>query len=288
MNKSVPDVSVIVVNYNTRDLLRTCLRQVIAGQTGRFSQEITVIDNGSADGSGAMIRNCFPKVQLIENADNRGFAAANNQGIRISRGRYILLLNSDTEVSFGAIETVVGHMEADQTVGAGTCKLLLPDGSMDPACHRGFPTPWASVSYFSGLERLFPHSKIFGGYHQGYKDSYRAHTIDSPSGAFFLVRRDVVDRIGLLDEAYFMYGEDLDWAYRINAGGWKIMYYPDVTTLHRKKQSGRDHADPELRQKTRRYFYETMRLFYRKHYAGKYGPLVTGVVLSGIRIQSVI
>ena len=156
-------------------------------------------------------------IDLITNKTNVGFAAANNQGIRASRGRYVLLLNSDTEVASGALSELVGYMDEHRGVGAMTARVNLADGSIDPACHRGFPTPWASLTYFIGLERLFPSTRLFGQYHQGYKSMGETHDVDCISGAFFLIRRSVIDTIGLLDEKFFMYGEDIDWCFRIRS-----------------------------------------------------------------------
>ncbi len=239
-----------------------------------------VVDNGSADGTVAMMQKEFRWVRLVENKKNVGFATANNMGLAQARGQYVMLLNSDTEVSPGAIDKVMGFMDTYPRVGAATCRLLLPDGAIDPACHRGFPTPWAALTYFVGLEKLFPRSRLFGQYHEGFKNMAEPHEIDSPSGAFYLVRRQVYETVGGLDEDYFMYGEDLDWSYRIKEKGWKIYYYPGAWVLHRKKQSGRANQDPVLRRVIERYFYESMRLFYQKHYADRYSFVTTAFIRS--------
>lgn len=272
------ELSVVIVSYNTRELLRQCLRSL--GKKPNW--EIIVVDNGSADGS----REEAKKYKAIFNAQNLGFAKANNQGIKIAKGKYILLLNSDTEASPDAVAAMVQFMDEHNDAGAATCKVILPDGTPDPACHRGFPTPWAAFTYFAGLEKLFPKSELFGQYHQGYKDRNTVHEIDSPSGAFFLVRRKVIDDVGMLDEHYFMYAEDLDWAYRIKVAGWKIYYNPAVSILHKKKQSGRAHEDESRRVQTEKYFYQTMKLFYEKHYAKRYGWFMTQLVLLGIKLRS--
>lgn len=275
------NVSIIVVSYNTKNLLRACLLSVV-----QQADEVIVVDNASTDGSGELVKKEFPSVNLIANKENKGFAAATNIGLKPARGRYLLLLNSDTEVPAGAIEQVTRFMDEHPYIGVTGAKLMLPDGRMDPACHRGFPTPWAALTYFIGLEKVFSHSRIFGQYHQGYKMLEQPHEIDSPSGAFYLVRREVIDSVGFLDEDYFMYAEDLDWSYRIKQAGWKIFYYPKVTVLHKKKQSGRDSDDPSLRRITETYFYDTMKLFYKKHYQHRYGWLLTQLILLGITIRS--
>lgn len=274
MNSAV-DLSIIIVNYNTKDLLRTCLVNVYASKLAGYSLEVIVCDNSSADGSAEMVKKEFPRVILIVNDTNAGFAAANNQGMRKTHGRYVLLLNSDTEVHPDVCVRMIAYMDAHKDVGVATCKLVLTDGSIDPACHRGFPTPWASFTYYAGLEKLFPKSPVFSQYHQGYKDHDSIHDVDVISGAFFLVRREVIDSVGMLDEDYFMYAEDIDWAYRIRHAGWRIIYNPTATTLHRKKQSGRSHANKVQRVKTQLYFYQNNKLFYTKHYAKRYSPVAT-------------
>lgn len=279
------DVSIIIVSYNTKDLLSVCLSSLIK-QKGSKSWEIIVVDNASSDGTSGLIKEKFPDVIFIQNKKNVGFSTANNIGLRRARGKYFLLLNSDTEVSEGAIGQVWQFMEKHTDVGVATCKLVLRDGSIDPACHRGFPTPWASLTFFLGLEKLFPRSRLFAQYHLGFKDMNEPHEIDSPSGAFYMVRREVIESVGFLDEDYFMYAEDLDWSYRIKQAGWKIFYYPEVSALHKKKQSGRNSDDPSLRKITETYFYDTMKLFYKKHYQHRYGWLVTNLVQLGIRLQA--
>ena len=277
MRMSNIDVSIIILNYNTKALLLACLSSLAKENPPTDHWEVIVVDNASTDGSVEVLKQ-KKNIHIIQNKTNLGFAAGNNVGIKIAKGRYILLLNSDTEVTKDAIGQMVAFMDAHPKVGVSTCKLLLPDGSMDPACHRGFPTPWAACTYMMGLERLFPHSRLFAQYHQGYKDLSNPHEIDSPSGAFFMVRREVMEQVGMLDEDYFMYGEDLDWAYRIKQAGWQIWFNPQATVLHRKKQSGRANVDPAIQKQTERYFYQTMELFYKKHYEKKYSPVVTWLV----------
>jgi len=240
-----------------------------------FRMEVIVCDNASSDDSAEMVVDEFPTVKIIKNQNNRGFAAGNNPGIRAAKGRYILLLNSDTEVAKKSLFSMISFMDSNPGAGAATCKLVLTDGSLDSACHRGFPTPWVAFTYISKLEKLFPKSKLFGGYHQWYKDLNTVHEIDCISGAFFMVRKKVVNEVGYLDEEYFLYGEDLDWAYRIRSPGWKILFNPKVKVLHKKKQSGRAHTDKERKIKSELYFHLNNRLFYRKNLAKKYGPVTT-------------
>lgn len=280
MKKYDIDLSVVILNYNTKDLTRTCLATVFVSRLGAHSMEVILCDNGSTDGSAEMVKSEFPQVIIIENNKNLGFAAGNNPGIKKARGRYILLLNTDTEVPSDTFAAMISFMDNHDDAGAATCKLLLPDGSIDPACHRGFPTPWVAFTYLTKLEKLFPHTKLFGEYHQGYKDLSTIHEVDCIVGAFFMVRREVVREIGLLDEAYFMYGEDIDWCYRIRQKGWKIFYNPTVTMLHKKKQSGRANILRSRRVTTEIYFHTYNWLFYKKHYAEKYPGILTFMVNS--------
>lgn len=279
------DISVIIVNYNTGTFLAKCLRSVIAAVAG-VKSEIFVVDNASSDDSLKSIEKLFPSVTFISLDQNLGFARANNIAIRKSKGNVILLLNPDTEIAKNSIISTMQLMKKDEKVGIATCKVLLPSGKLDPASHRGFPTPWNSLTYFLKLEKVFPHLKWFGGYHQTYKDFSLPHEIDSPSGAFFMIKRAVVDQIGLLDESYFMYAEDIDWAYRAREKGWKAMYYPASSVIHHKGISSgiKSHSvkisasELATRRRSIEAFYDTMLLFYKKHFQKRYPFLVNWVV----------
>lgn len=284
--KSTVDITVIIVNFNTKELLAACLESLFNQKN--IHLEIIVVDNNSTDGSIEYARGLSKKVTLIENSSNIGFAAANNKGIAIAQGRYILLLNSDTEVHPETLAIMKTFMDENTTIGASTCFVKLPDGTIDPASHRGFPTPWAALTYFTGLERLFPSSRFFARYHQWYKDMKSPHEIDCPSGAFFLVRKSVADKVGVLDEQFFMYAEDIDWAYRIKQKGYPIFFFPGVSILHKKKQSGRASSEVSVRKQTEKYFYITMEQFYRKHYMKTYAPLVTFSVLALLKLRVLI
>lgn len=278
--KSEADLSIVIVSYNTQELLRTRLKTLQGA--------VIVVDNASGDGSYEMVKKEFSGVDLIKNRQNVGFARANNQGIQRAKSKYVLLLNTDCEATHRAITESLKFLDSHPEVGCMSCKLVLSDGTIDPACHRGFPSPWASLTYFLGLEKLFPASRIFGQYHQGYKPMGEIHDVDCISGAFFLVRREVIDEVGLLDEAFFMYGEDIDWCFRIRKAGYRIQFYPHVSVVHKKHQSGLAHADSQLRLNTQKHFYDAMKLFYDKHYRKRYSPLVSSLVLFGIKLRSLL
>jgi GT2 family glycosyltransferase len=261
------DLGIVIVNYNTRDLLRACLRTVYASQ-GDFTFEVCVVDNGSADGSGEMVAAEFPQARRILNPDNRGYPAANNQGLRLlgfpdsaDAPRFALLLNPDTELPPDALAKMLAFMDAHPEAGVVGPKLVRQDGSLDLACRRSFPSPEVSFYRFSGLARLFPRSRRFGRYNLTYLDPDQMAEVDAVVGAFMMVRREAIAQVGLLDEGFFMYGEDLDWCYRIKGAGWKVYYNPEVTVLHVKRAASRRNPRAQVE------FWRAMDYFYRKHYA---------------------
>ncbi len=224
------DLSIIIVNWNGQDLLRKCLEHV--QQTARnISYEIIVVDNASTDGSQAMVQHEFPDVQLIENSENTGFATANNQGIAISQGRYVLLLNSDAFVNDETLDTMVAFMDEHPEAGMAGCKLFYEDGRLQPSCSR-FPTLASELYATLGLEKLFPKSQIFGQHLMLHWDYNDVRDVEVVMGAFMLVRRQVIDEVGVMDERYFMYSEEVDWCFRIKQQGWKILFNPDAQAVH--------------------------------------------------------
>lgn len=213
------DLSIIIVSYNTQKLVDELLGSITAAKKGDYRIEIILVDNDSNDGSVAMVKKRYPQVKILVNQINLGFAAANNKGMRNAKGRLVLLLNSDTQVEKDTLVKMIDFIDTNSRYQAATCRVELADGRLDPACHRGFPSPWAAFSYFAKLEKVFPRSKIFGQYHQGWKDLTKVHQVEVISGAFFLVSRKIIEKVGLLDEGFFMYGEDVDWCLRIKKQG---------------------------------------------------------------------
>lgn len=273
------DVSIIIVNYNTKELLKQTIQSVM-DTTKNIEYEIIVSDNNSKDGSQSMIKESFSKVMLIENKDNLGFPRGNNVAIKKAKGRYILLLNSDTMVLKNCIEQCVNYMDNDKKIGTLGCKLVLKDGTLDHACKRGFPTPEASLFYMLKFNKLFPENKKFGAYTMGYLNDDSINEVGSLTGAFMMVRREAIEKVGLLDEDFFMYGEDIDWCYRIKEAGYKVIYYPKVKTIHYKGQSSK-----KKRLKTIYEFHRAMILFYNKHYIKKYNFIVTFLVYVGVGLK---
>ncbi len=277
-------LAVVILNYNRADLLADCLASIAAAPT-RCEVSVWVVDNASTDGSAQMVRERFAWVHLIESPVNGGFAAGNNLAIRqilalADPPTYILLLNNDTVVPPGALDGLVDYLDQHPTVGAVGPKLLLPDGSLDLACRRSFPTPAVAFYRLFGLSRLFPRSRRFAAYNLTYLDPEVETEVDSVVGACMMVRTAVVREVGLLDEAFFMYGEDLDWAYRIKQYGWKIVYYPAVTVYHYKRAASSRRPIPSIRA-----FYDAMRLFHRKHYAATTPALLNGLIELGITVK---
>ncbi len=284
------DLGIVIVNYNTRELLCRCLETVYANQGPTF--EVCVVDNASSDDSVAMVRQAFPQTRTIANANNVGYPAANNQGLRefgLERDkegsvRYALLLNPDTELPSEALAQAVAFMDEHPEIGVLGPKLVRPDGSLDKACRRSFPSPEVSFCRLTGLSRLFPNSRCFGRYNLTYLDPDEAYEVDSVVGAFMLVRQAAIAKVGLLDDAFFMYGEDLDWAYRIKAAGWTVYYYPEITVLHVKRAASRHSPRAQVE------FWRAMEIFYRKHYAEDTPSwlhwLIIGAVRSKLRLTA--
>lgn len=287
------DLSIIIVSYNTRDILKECLESVYKNLPQKINAEVIVVDNASTDGSLEMLKKDFPKVHLIENKENFGFSKANNIGVRGSKGRYILFLNSDTVVFKGTIETIVKFLDSNQKAGAATCKVVLPNEKLDDASHRGFPTPWNAFCHFSGLSRIFPKERIFAGYSLGFLDLETVHKIDACAGAFMMVRREAGEQIGWWDEDFFWYGDDLDFCYRLKEKDWIVYFVPTASILHYKGVSGgiKDvsknltKADAKTKSLATYARFEAMKIFYTKHYKYKYPAFITWLVMLGITLK---
>ncbi len=279
------DLGIVIVNYNTRDLLRRCLETVFASEGVSF--RLCVVDNASTDGSAAMVARDFPQAHLIANKENLGYPAANNQGLRamgFERGqrgeaRYALLLNPDTELPPDALAKMTAFLDAHPEAGIAGPRLVRPDGSLDLACRRAFPSPEVSFYRLTGLSRLFPRSRRFGRYNLTYLPEDETAEVDSVVGAYMQVRAEAIEQVGLLDESFFMYGEDLDWAFRVKAAGWKVYYYPEVTVLHVKRASSRRSGRAQVE------FWRAMEVFYRKHYEAQTPRPVHWLIIAAIRAK---
>lgn len=279
-------LSVVIVTYYSGNYIYKCL-QSLEKSKNEVEMDVWIVDNGSDDGSIEKIKKDFPKINYILNKENLGFSKANNLALKKVSSDYILLLNPDVEVPKGTVEYMMEFMRTNLEVGVASCKVELADGSLDKASHRGFPTPWASFLYFFlGNDSL---------YHQTNKDMTKEHEVDSISGAFMLVRKKVLDQVGLFDEDYFMYAEDIDLCFRIKEAGYKVMYVPRVKIIHYKgvhsgiKRHSQEisRASVESREQTLNYFYETMRIFYKKYLAKQYPFLINWIVYLGIETKKI-
>lgn len=275
------ELSIIIVNYKTEELTSNCIDSVIKSNTKGLDYEIILVDNASQDGSIEAIEKQFPDVMIIKNTENMGFSKANNIGIKESKGDYILLLNSDTIVEQNTLKGAISFIKDHKHIGALGCKILLPSGKLDPACKRSFPTPLNGLYHSLNLDTAFPDNVHFGSYNLTYVDENKTCSIDCIMGAFMLVPRVVIDQIGLLDEDFFMYGEDIDWCYRIKKAGYQVMYYPEIRIFHHKKASGIGKRNPKVIAA----FYDSMIIFYNKHYQEKYHKFVRWSVIKGTTIM---
>ncbi|MFK7937014.1 MAG: glycosyltransferase family 2 protein, partial [Saprospiraceae bacterium] len=256
-------LTVIIVNYNVRYFLEQALLSVRRAAQG-LAVEVYVVDNNSVDSSVAMVREKFPEVHLIANTDNPGFSIANNQAIRVSQGEYVLLLNPDTVVEEDTFSKVIDFMDAHPEAGGLGVKMIDGSGNFLPESKRGFPSPFVAFAKTFGLSKFFPKSKIFGRYHLGFLDKDQNHEVDVLAGAFMMLRRSVLDKIGLLDETFFMYGEDIDLSYRIVKAGYKNYYFADTTIIHYKGESTKKGSLNYVRA-----FYNAMIIFAKKHFKGE-------------------
>ncbi len=266
------DLSVVIVSWNVEEQLRAGLQSLYA-HTQQISYEVFVVDNASKDGSPEMIAAEFPKVQLLRNPANVGFARANNQAITLSKGRYVLLLNPDTFLHDDALSRMVSFLDHRADIGVLGCKVLTAEGKIDPRCARRFPTLWGELFELTRLSYRFPHNRLFGEYLMTYWDHGDSREVDAISGACLMVRRAAIEQVGLLDESFFLYGEDLDWCYRLKKAGWKVFYYSEAEIIHIGSQSTR-----QLKEETALERFRSRYKFFRKHvgrgYAWIYKTLV--------------
>jgi GT2 family glycosyltransferase len=292
------DLSIIIVSFNTKEFIKKCLESIVANTSKALKYEVIIVDNASSDGTLKEVDGFIsqiPNLKILRNEKNIGFSKANNIGVKESKGRYILFLNSDTEVYKHTLDEMVMFMDYHKETGAATCFVELPSKKLDDATHRGFPTPWNSICHFSGLGKVFPRSLIFNGYHLGWKDLDKIHEIDALAGAFMLVRREAGEQARWWDEDYFFYGEDLDFCYMLKKLGWKIFFVPSAKILHYKGissgiKNASQHlsiADKELKRKATNARFDAMKIFYKKHYQNLYPHVVTKLVLTGVDIKKV-
>lgn len=286
------DLAIVLVNYNGGVWLDQTLNTLQKWYLSRTKKSVVVylVDNASTDGSFQAAQKKYPWLVPVALTKNKGFAAGNNTALQIlvqgELARNIMLLNTDMELDQRSnFDHLVSYLDEHPETAVVSPQVILSNGKIDPASHRGEPTPWAALTYFSGLEKLFPTSKLFGQYHQGYQDLTQVHAIDACSGAAMMVRTDVIKKVGLLDEQFFMYAEDLDWCRRFRQAGFEITFLPNVVVTHHKNKSGLDSASKKTAKSTRNHFYNTMLQYFDKHHKPEYPSVVRWLVQLGISIK---
>jgi GT2 family glycosyltransferase len=257
------DLSVVIVNYNVKYFLEQCLHSVQQATEG-LKAEVFVVDNNSVDGSVGEISQKFPQIHIIENKENLGFSKANNQAIREAKGRYVLILNPDTVVEEDTFKKCVAFMESHPDAGALGVKMINGKGEFLPESKRALPTPMVSFYKMFGLSSLFPRSRRFGKYHLGHLDKEKTHKVEVLAGAFMFLRKETLDKTGLLDESFFMYGEDIDLSYRITEAGYNNYYFPETTIIHYKGESTKKGSLNYVKM-----FYQAMIIFAKKHFTSR-------------------
>lgn len=274
-------LSIIIVNYNVRYFLEQCLWSVQEAARG-LDVEVIVVDNASSDDSLQMLRSRFPEVQLIANKENTGFSKANNQGIALASGQYVLLLNPDTLIGQDCLQQTLAFMETHPECGALGVRMLDGSGTFLPESKRGLPTPAVALYKMTGLAHVFPNSHTFGRYHLRYLSEFETHEVDVLSGAFMFLRRDALEQSGLLDEQFFMYGEDIDLSYRIQKAGYTNVYFAGTSILHYKGESTKKRSANYVK-----VFYNAMVLFARKHYSGGRAGLFSIIIVVAVYFRAV-
>ena len=263
------DLSVIIVSYNVKSFLQHCINSVHKAAQG-LNVEIFVVDNNSIDGTDEMVKRCFSDVHFIGNKENLGFGKANNQALKLSKGKYVLFLNPDTLVEENTFKAFLGFMDKNPKVGMAGPKILNSDGTLQLACRRSFPSPAVALPKLLGLSSLFPNSKIFGKYNLTYLDPDKSYSVDAISGSFMFCRGELIREMGGFDEDFFMYGEDLDLCRRIQLKEYLVYYLPETTIIHHKGESSKSAPFDSLLA-----FYKAMDIFFRKHFSSLYSFVTT-------------
>ncbi len=278
-------ISFIIVHYKTYDYTKNVIDSILKYMTG-VSIEIVLVDNASFDGSVDTLKNDFVDemnkniLLVIESEENKGFGYGNNMGFKVAKGEYIVLINSDAELTGPIVQNTIEYLSMNTKVGAVTARLINEHGKLDEACKRGFPDPKRALYYYLRLGKLFPSSSRFNQYKLNHLDEHKKHDVDAISGAFMVLPKRVLNESGYFDEEFFMYGEDLDLCFRIKEKGYRIVYNPTLgNVIHYKGQSGK-----KLKLKTTFEFYRAMLVFYNKHYMSKYPKIVGMLVTASIWI----
>jgi len=275
------DLTIVILSYNSQFWLKktlNTLQEKYLSQT-QHPVKVIVIDNNSQDESVVMVKKEFAWAELQISDTNRGYAAGNNLALKDIKSQYVMLLNSDVEFTENSnLDVLLNYLDEHKDVAVITPLIKMTDGTIDLACHRGEPTLWPSFTYFSGLEKLFPYLRKCSQYHQLYKDFTSIHEIDACSGAAMIIRTSAMKKVGILDEQFFMYAEDLDWCKRFREAKYTIIFNPQVNVIHHKYKSGISSLSTQTASKTRNHFYQTMLQYYDKHYQKRYPTWVRWLI----------
>jgi GT2 family glycosyltransferase len=275
------DLTIIILSYNSQFWLKKTLqtlKEFYLKQT-QHEVQLVVVDNASSDDSASMVKREFRWAELIELDENKGYAAGNNVVLEQVKTKYAMLLNSDVEfISESNLDILIEYMEEHTQAAVITPRVEFTDGELDMASHRGEPDLWASFTFFSGLEKVLSKTRLFGQYHMLYQPLTEVHEIEACSGAAMIIRTSAMKKVGVLDERFFMYAEDLDWCKRFREAGFKIIFHPEAKVIHHKYKSGMLSSSSYTAFKTRSHFYDTMLQYYDKHYQSRYPQWVRTII----------
>ena len=273
------DLSIVIVNWNTKDYLAACLRSIETCPPA-CEHELVVVDNGSRDGSAEMVREAFPRVKLIANERNLGYAEGNNQGIWATSGEFVLLLNPDAEVKPGSLDALLRFARGHSDAAAVGCRLVGLDGKVERSC-RGFPDPWGVLFEYVGLSRIVPGSRLFGRYRMTYFRYAQAAEVDQPMGSCLLLRRQAIEDVGEFDEDFVIFFNEVDWCFRAKEKGWKVYFTPDAEVIHHGAASTRQAGPAMIRESHR-----SLRRFYEKHYRSRISAPAYWLISAAISVNS--
>lgn len=293
------DLSIIILNYNSRDYLKKCVESIAKSNIGNYQYEVVVVDNCSTDNSVQLAKQSkVPNTKYLILNTNQGFAHGNNQGLKEinPKTRFVLFLNPDTIVLKNTFKKMIEFFDTNKEVDAATCQIdLALTGKMQPECHRGFPTPWNSLCHFSGLSKMFPNSKIFSGYFLGHLDKSVPHQIDACVGAFLMVKREIGNKVKWWNEKYFFYGEDIDFCYQLKQQKFNLYFNPNCKITHFQgvcsglisKSKHLSKASRETKVKVAKASTQAMRIFYQENLFKNYSPFIRGLVMFGIKLLEI-
>ncbi len=293
------DLSIIILNYNSRDYLKKCVESIAKSNIGNYQYEVVVVDNCSTDNSVQLAKQSkVPNTKYLILNTNQGFAHGNNQGLKEinPKTRFVLFLNPDTIVLKNTFKKMIEFFDTNKEVDAATCQIdLALTGKMQLECHRGFPTPWNSLCHFSGLSKMFPNSKIFSGYFLGHLDKSVPHQIDACVGAFLMVKREVGNKVKWWNEKYFFYGEDIDFCYQLKQQKFNLYFNPNCKITHFQgvcsglinKSKHLSKASRETKVKVAKASTQAMRIFYQENLFKNYSPFTRGLVMFGIKLLEI-